>query len=199
MSLLEHGLPASFFTRWRAVAVGLFVGGVVLIGNEIYIKVKTYVTEPTTAPACYGNEHIAGKQTLPAYGLRDRYGHSVDDRQASFNPDQVTLALRVCTPQSCPSQAWKAYRSAMFWYLSSRLQHTSNLYRQYGNDGLARARMIYSEPLDIKVVDGLQKRYAAGVFRLNDFSQNHAAVAILVLKGSDGLRPCSKGETDGGD
>jgi hypothetical protein len=82
----------------------------------------------------------------------------------------------------------------MFWYLSPRLQHTSQLYRSYGDDGLARARMIYRDPLDVKVVDGLRERYTAGVFRLNDFRQNHAAVAILVLKGSEALRPCGKGE-----
>jgi hypothetical protein len=194
MSLLEHGLPAHFFTRWRAVAAGLFIGGVGLIGSELYLKAKTYVTEPKTASACYGNEHVAGKQIIPARDLRDRNGRSIDDRHASFDADQVTLALRVCTAQSCPTHAWKEYRSAMFWYLSSRLQHTSQLYRSYGDDGLARARMIYREPLDVKVVDGLRERYAAGVFRLNDFRQNHAAVAILVLKGSDALRPCGQGE-----
>lgn len=194
MSLLEHGLPANFFTRWRAVAAGLGIAGAVLIVSEIYLKAKYYVSEPTTAPACYGREHIAGKQSIPSRGLRDRNGHSVDDRHASFDADRVTLALRVCTPKSCPANAWKEYRSAMFWYLSSRLQHTSSLYRAYGDDGLTRARMIYREPLDVKVVDGLRERYAAGVFRLNDFRQNHAAVAILVLKGSDALRPCGEGE-----
>jgi hypothetical protein len=194
MSLLQHGLPARFFTRWRAVATGLAIGGAALIASEIYLKAKYYVSEPKTAPACYGREHVAGKQIIPSRDLRDRNGHAIDDRHASFNADQVTLALRVCTPQSCPSQAWKEYKSAMFWYLSSRLQHTSQLYRNYGDDGLARARMIYREPLDAKVVDGLRERYAAGVFRLDDFRQNHAAVAILVLKGSDALRPCGKGE-----
>jgi hypothetical protein len=194
MSLLEHGLPANFFTRWRAVAAGLGIAGALLIASEIYLKAKYYVSEPQTAPACYGREHAAGKQIIPSRDLRDRNGRSIDDRHASFDADQVTLALRVCTTQSCPSEAWKAYRSAMFWYLSSRLQHTSQLYRSYGDDGLVRARMIYREPLDMKVVDGLRERYAAGVFRLNDFRQNHAAVAILVLKGSEALRPCGKGE-----
>jgi hypothetical protein len=194
MSLLEHGLPANFFTRWRAVATGLFIGGVALIASESYLKAKYYVTEPTAALACYGREHVAGKGVIPDPGWRDRNGRSIDDRRASFDADQVTLALRVCTSQSCPSAALKEYRSAMFWYLSSRLQHTSQLYRDYGDSGLARARAIYREPLDVKVVDGLRARYAAGVFRLNDFRQQHAAVAILVLKGSDALRPCGKGE-----
>jgi hypothetical protein len=194
MSLMEHGLPANFFTRWRAVAAGLGIAGALLIASEIYLKAKYYVSEPKTAPACYGREHVAGKQIIPARGLRGRNGGSIDDRHASFDADQVTLALRVCTVQSCPTEARKAYKSAMFWYLSSRLQHTSQLYRNYGDDGLARARMVYREPLDVKVVDGLRERYAAGVFRLNDFRQNHAAAAILVLKGSEALRPCGKGE-----
>jgi hypothetical protein len=195
MSLLQHGLPASFFTRWRAVATGLAIGGALLLASEICMKAKYYVSEPKTAPACYGGEHAAGKQIIPERGWRDRSGRSIEDRHASFDADQVTLALRVCTPQSCPNKAWKEYRSAMFWYLSSRLQHTSHLYRDYGDAGLVRAREIYRDPLDVKVVDGLRERYAAGVFRLNDFRQNHAAVTILVLKGSDGLRPCGKGES----
>jgi hypothetical protein len=194
MSLLQDGLPANFFTRWRAVAAGLGIAGAVLIASEIYLEAKYYVSEPTTAPACYGREHVAGKQVIPSRDLRDRNGHAIDDRHVSFDADQVALALRVCTPQSCPGKAWKEYKSAIFWYLSSRLQHTSQLYRNYGEDGLTRARMIYREPLDVEVVDGLRERYAAGVFRLNDFRQNHAAVAILVLKGSAALRPCGKGE-----
>ena len=82
----------------------------------------------------------------------------------------------------------------MFWYLSSRLQHTSNLYRRFGDAGLMRAREIYREPIDVRVEQGLRERYAAGTFRLNDFRQYHAAVVTIVLKGGDALRPCMVGE-----
>jgi hypothetical protein len=70
----------------------------------------------------------------------------------------------------------------------------SRLYLEYGNDGLIRARELYGEPLDMKVEHGLRERYAAGIFRINDFHQNREAVAILLLKGADALRPCGKGE-----
>jgi hypothetical protein len=199
MSILENGLPAGFFTRWRAVATGLGIAGAVIVASNIYSTVNYYVSEPKTAPACYGTQQVAGKQVIPNRGTRDRNGHSVDDRLASLNVDQITLAQRICTAQSCPSQAWKEYRSAMFWYLSSRLQHMSNLYRAYGDAGLTRAREIYREPFDQNVVEGLRQRFAAGVFRLNDFRQNRAAVTILVLRGSEALRPCGAGDVAEGD
>jgi hypothetical protein len=60
--------------------------------------------------------------------------------------------------------------------------------------GLIRARETYREPLDIKIEEGLRERYAAGVFRFNDFRQNREAVTILVLKGAEALRPCTKSE-----
>jgi hypothetical protein len=194
MSLLERGLPASFFTRWRAVAAGLGIGGVALIGFSIYAAIEKYVSEPTTAPTCYGDGLVSGKGIIPPRGARLRNGGSIDERPAASTNEneRLTSALRACTPQSCPKEAWQAYSSALFWYLSPRLQHTSRLYREYGDDGLTRAREIYREPLDVKIEDGLRERYTAGVFRFNDFRQNREAVTILVLKGAAALRPCTK-------
>lgn len=194
MSLLEQGLPAHFFTRRRAVVTGLAIGVVVVIGFSIESLAKYYLTEPKTAPACYGNVHVAGKQGIPQRGFRDYAGRSIDDRQSSHSPEKTAAAMRECAAQSCPRKAWQEYRSVIFWYLSSRLQHMSNLYRAFGDAGLERARQIYREPLDLQVEQGLRDRYRAGVFRLNDFRQNQAGVLILVLKGSDALRPCGPGE-----
>ena len=197
MSVLEHGLPASFFTRWRAVATGLFIGGAAIIALSIYGSIEKYASEPTTAPACYGDGVRPGKEIIPPRGDRLRNGGSFDDRPDRMDSrtsqnEQLTLALRACTPQSCPKQAWKAYRSALFWYLSDRLQHTRRLYQHFGEDGLIRAREIYREPLDVKIEEGLRGLYAAGVFRFNDFSQQREAVTILVLKDAAALRPCKK-------
>jgi hypothetical protein len=195
VSLLEQGLPASFFTRWRAVAMGLGIGGAAIIGFSFYASIEKYVTEATTAPACYGDGLVAGKGIIPPRGARLRNGGSIDERPAASTDEneRLTLALRACTAQSCPKQAWQAYRSALFWYLAPRLQHTSRLYQGYGEDGLVRAREIYREPLDLKIEEGMRERYAAGVFRFNDFRQNREAITILVLKGADALRPCAKG------
>ena len=193
MSLLEHGLPASFFSRWRAVAAGLFIAGAFILVSEAYAKLRYYLGEPTAAPACYGEaRHPAGTQTIPARGAHDRSGHSIDDRVPGFDLDRLTLAQRVCTPSACVREEWKAYRSAMFWYVSSRLQHTSRLDREYGDEGLARAREIYGSALDRQIEEGLRARYRAKVFRLNDFTQNHDAMTILVLRGGDALRPCRR-------
>ena len=104
MSVFEQGLPAGFFTRWSAVAAGLGIAGVVTIGFTIFAKVEYYTSEPKIAPACYGRTQVAGKQTIPPRGANDGNGPSVDKRQASFNIDQTTLGLRVCTPQSCPER-----------------------------------------------------------------------------------------------
>jgi hypothetical protein len=194
MSLFEHGLPASFFTRGRAVAAGLGIGGAAIIALSIYAAIEKYVSEPATAPACYGDGLVAGKGIIPPRGTRLRNGGSIDERPAASTgeTDRLTLALRACTPQSCPKPAWQEYRSALFWYLSPRLQHTSRLYQGYGDDGLIRAREIYREPLDVKIEQGLRERYATGVFRFNDFRQNREAVTILVLKGAEALRPCTR-------
>jgi len=42
----------------------------------------------------------------------------------------------------------------------------------------------------VRVEQGLRERYAAGVFRINDFRSHRAAFAMIVLKGGDALRPC---------
>ena len=190
MSVFEQGLPAGFFTRWRAVATGLGIAGVVIVCIDISVRVERYTSEPKTAPACYGRQHVEGKQGIPSRGSRDNSGRSIDDRLPGIDADKVALAIRVCTPQSCPSAAVKAYRSTMSWYLFYRLQQTTQLYRNYGDAGLARARQIYREPLDLRVEEGLRERYAAGVFRLNDFREHRAAFAMIVFKGGDALRPC---------
>lgn len=195
MSLLQQGLPASFFTRWSAVAAGLLIGALGLVGLNAYAAVKRYVTEPKIAPACYGKNHVAGTLSIPGRGLLDRHGLPFEDREASVKANDILAALSACTPQSCPRDERKKYRSAMYRYFYARLQHTSQLYRTYGDDGLARARQIYREPIDLKVEQGLRERYAAGVFRVNDFRQSQAAIAILVLSGSGALRPCRKGES----
>ncbi len=196
MSVFEQGLPAGFFTRWRAVAVGLAIGGVVIVGRDVYTRVEKYTSEPKVAPACYGRQHVAGKRIISPRGSRAASGYLIDDRLSSIDTDKITLALRVCTPQSCPGGALKEYRSTMSWYLFYRLQQTSQLYRSYGDAGLARARQIYREPIDVRVEQGLRERFAAGVFRVNDFRDHRAALAMIVLKGGDALRPCSVGEPD---
>jgi hypothetical protein len=193
MSLLEQGLPARFFTRWRAVATGLFIAGAFIVINEAYVKLRYYVSEPTGAPPCYGEpRNEPGTQMIPARGARDRNGRSIDDRPPTFDLDRLTLAQRVCTPSSCGREQWKAYRSAMFWYVSARLQHMSRLYREYGEAGLERAREIYGGALDRQIEEGLRARYRAKIFRLNDFTQDHDAMTILVLNGGDALRPCRR-------
>ena len=131
-----------------------------------------------------------GRRPIPARGARDRSGHSIDDRVPGFDLDRLTLAQRVCTPSACGREEWKAYRSAMFWYVSTRLQHTSRLDRDYGDEGLARAREIYGSALDRQIEEGLRARYRAKVFRLNDFTQDRDAMIILVLRGGEELRPC---------
>ena len=90
-----------------------------------------------------------------------------------FDPDKITLALRVSKTLSCPRDALKEYRSAMFWYLSSRLQHTSNLYRDYGDLGLMSPREIFRDLIDARVEQGLREP-GTEICGLNDFRQNHS-------------------------
>jgi hypothetical protein len=111
MSMLEQGLPSGFFTRWRAVAAGLAIGGVAMVGFGVFARVERYMSEPKTAPACYGRQHVAGTKAMPSRGSRDRGGRSIDDRIANFDPDKITLALRVCTPQSHLQPVPRLWRS----------------------------------------------------------------------------------------
>lgn len=194
MSLFEQGLPAGFFTRWRAVATGLAIAGVAIVCFDVYTRVNKFISEPKAAPACYGRQHVAGKQIIPPPGSRVNDGRSIDDRLSGIDTDKIALALRVCAPQSCPGSALREYRSTMSWYLFYRLQQTSQLYRSYGDAGLVRARRIYGEPIDALIEQGLRDRYAAGVFRVNDFHDHRAALATILFKGGDALRPCWAGE-----
>lgn len=193
MSALGLDRPPFALTRWHAVAAGLCIAGAFIVGNEIYGKVAYHLTEPTAAPVCYRlNDalHEAGTKQIPFRGERDRSGQSIEDRLPAEDTDRLTLAHQVCTPSSCDRKAWQAYRSAIFWYLSSRLMYTSRLDREYGDAGLARAREVYASPLDRQVEAGLRARYRAKVFRINDFRQHGDAIATLVLQGGEALRPC---------
>lgn len=194
MSVIEQGLAAGFLTRWGAIAVGLAAAGVTMVGFDVFARFEKYRSEPSVAPACYGRPLVGGKQVISPRGSRDAAGYLIDDRSSSIDTDKITLALRVCTPQSCPSGALKEYRSAMSWYLFYRTQQTTQLYRNYGDAGLARARQIYREPIDMQIEKGVRERYAAGIFRVNDFRDLRAALAIIVLKGGDALRPCRADE-----
>jgi hypothetical protein len=195
MSLFETGMPARWFAPWRAVAAGLFVAGAVQIVNEVGARLTRWYDELVTAPACYDagkRHHASGTRPIPPYGERDVGGRGIDDRGASFDSDldKLTLAQQACTPTACSRDAWKAYNSAIFWYVSARLQHTTRLDRDYGDEGLARARAVYGTPLDRQIEAGLVARYRARIFRINDFNQNRDAIAILILAGGNALRPC---------
>jgi hypothetical protein len=126
MSLFQTGMPAHWFTRRRAVAVGLLVVSAYLIVNEVGVRLTRWYGEPTTAPLCYdaGTRHVAGTQPIPPYGERDRNGRGIDDRVVGSEMDKLTPAQQACTPAACIGEAWKAYRSAIFWYVSPRLMHT---------------------------------------------------------------------------
>jgi hypothetical protein len=192
MSILTDGFSPSSFARKNAVLAGVVVGLVALVGNELYGKAIYYVSEPKSAPLCYGQPIAEGRKMIPG-DLRDPDGQSID-RRGDDKLQRLHDAMSACTTQSCPREAANAYRSALFWYVSARTQHMSRLYRDYGNAGLQRARRNFGQSADERIVDGIRMRYAASVIRLNDFKQNKAAISILALRGSDALRPCGKGE-----
>jgi hypothetical protein len=187
--------PASFFSSLRATAIGLSIGATLVVGLLTYNWLAQRLTpDPSTAPACYGLERATytppRDATIPLRGAHARDGTSIDQRRDESY--RVTEAETTCNVTECSTEAAKKYRSAWFWYLSSRLTHTRRLDMDYGQLGLRRAAEIYSEPIDIQLEKGLRERYRAGVFRINDFTQNRDAIAILVLKGGAALRPCRK-------
>jgi hypothetical protein len=195
-------LPDRFFSRGRAVLMGTLVGVAVLAGLLAYGWVHRRVTEPVEAPICYGPDraktHTAGNDPLPLRGARERDGFQPYQRKDQLYVDRMKTAEAICTPARCNGEALKAYRSAVFWYLATRLQVTQELDERYGDAGLRVAHEIHDTPADREIEAGLRARYQAGVFRINDFRPgrdgNREAIAILVLKNGAALRPCRKGE-----
>jgi hypothetical protein len=197
-------LPDHFFTRGRAVIMGLAVGVTVAAGLLGYGWVHRRVTEPAQPPDCYWPRlanYTPGNDSLPLRGARERDGfvpHQRDQRGV----EDIKQAEAVCKPEGCTGEAWKAYRSALFWYLAERQRRTRQLDERYGDAGLRLAGEIYDTAADRQVELGLRVRYRAGVFRINDFRPgrdgNREAIAILVLKGGAALRPCSQTAARGG-
>ena len=179
--------------------MGVAVGVTLLVGMLAYSWVFRRVTEPSQAPACFGVDmanYVPGRDPLPLRGARERDGFNPYNRGVGHYADELQRAETNCTPTSCRSDALKAYRSALFWYLSTRLQEMRDLDRRYGEAGLRVARQNYDTPTDRQIEEGLRARYRAGVFRINDVQPNRTgnreAIAILVLKDAASLRPCRK-------
>jgi hypothetical protein len=177
----------------------LFVGAAVLAAGVWwgYGSLVNWGTEPTGAPKCYWADraYVPAKETMPLVGAPDQNGVPNNRRRVSpSTTDKVLAAEKVCKPGSCTLQAAKAYRSAFFWYFEPRLQHTRQLDKAYGDNGLRLARNIYSEPIDRQLEAGLRERYRAKAFRINGRRQNRDAIAILIFEGGAALRPCRKSD-----
>lgn len=176
-----------------------FVGAAVLAASAWwgYGSLVNWGTEPTSAPKCYWADHayVPANQTMPLVGAPDRNGVPNNRRRVDASAiDGVLAAEKECKPGTCTPQAAKAYRSAFFWYIEPRLQHTRQLDLTYGDNGLRLARTIYSEPIDRRLEEGLRERYQAKAFRINGSRQNCDANAILIFKGGAALRPCRKSD-----
>jgi hypothetical protein len=177
----------------------LFILAVVLTAGAWwgYGSLVNWGIEPAVAPKCYWADqaYVPAKETMPLVGAPDKDGVPNNRRRVSASAiDEVLAAEKECKPGACTPQAAKTYRSALFWYLSPRLQHTRQLDRMYGDNGLRLARNIYSEPIDRRIEEGLRERYRAKAFRINGSRQNRDVMAILIFKGGAALRPCRKSD-----
>lgn len=154
-------------------------------------------TEPTKAPSCYWADeaYAPGQQTMPLAGAHSSGRPNNHRRMSASDTDKVLATEKVCKPGACTAAALFAYKSAFFWYLEPRLQHIRQLDMNYGDAGLRLARTLYSEPIDRRLEQGLRERYQAKAFRINDSRQNRDALAILIFKGGEALRPCRKAST----
>lgn len=204
---MTHKLRAAYIAAAPLPALGRgvrFAGAGVLmclliaIGIWGYDRVWNRLTpDSIEPPVCYGadNAYVPGNEVIPLRGAPGERGTpSIDRRHDLTYHERLKQAEEVCKPASCDRAAWETYRSALFWYLSARLQHTRKLDMNYGQPGLRRAQEIYSTPDDLRFERALRERYAAKAFLIKDFTQNRDAVAILVLKGAAGLRPCRKAD-----
>lgn len=192
-----NGFSDSALTPRRAMAAGLFIGGAVIVGLLTFGSLSHWLkSDPTVAPACYGADrvnHTAGTKPVP---------RNPDNRDDAlwWNPrggaylERMVAAGHVCTAKSCDPKAWEQYRSALFWYLSERMQRTRQLDSNYGDRGLERARVLFGGKADLDIEQGLRDRYNAGIFRIKDFRQNQDALAIVLFAGGRALRPCRAGQ-----
>jgi hypothetical protein len=157
---------------------------------------KDVPLEPSVPPICYWPEHayIPRDERIPLHGAPVRGKPSIDQRRDLMYRAALDQAGHFCITTSCTRLDWEKYRSALFWYLKIRLQHTRALDMIYGDAGLRRAHDIYTTPEDARVVQGLRDRYRAKVFQLKDLTEHKDATAILVLKGTEALRPCRKSD-----
>ena len=177
--------------------VGLFVIVGVLAAGSFwgFGSLKNRLTEPTESPKCYWPDeaYVPRNETMPLVGAPDRNGVPNNRRRMGQSDiDKALAAEKTCKPGACTTEAYKAYRSAFFWYIEPRLQHIRQLDMAYGDNGLRLARNIYSEPIDLQLERGLRERYYAKVFRINDSRQNRDAMAILIFNGGAALRSCRR-------
>jgi hypothetical protein len=197
MAITIGGGSSESFSPLRGLV--MFVGaGIVAAGSWFgWGSVRNWATEPTTAPNCYWADeaYVPQNQTMPLIGTPDRNGVPNNRRRVgNHDIEKIFAAEKVCKPGACTQAAAKEYRSAFFWYIESRLQHIQQLDMLYGDNGLRLARTIYSDAVDLQVEKGLQERYKAKAFRINDSRQNRDAMAILVFKGGAALRSCRKSD-----
>jgi hypothetical protein len=196
MSIVRDGLPERFFSRGRAIATGVGIGALVVLGGWATASLKNRLTEPTTAPACYGAEeaYMPGQQAMPLIGAPDHNGIPNNRRRdGEFVVASLEAAERACRPAACTADAAKKYQSAFYFYLESRLRHIRLLDKEYGDSGLHLGLGIYNEAIDARFEQGLRERYRAGIFRINGSREQRDARAILLFKGGAALRPCRKG------
>jgi hypothetical protein len=195
---LAGGFSDGALTPTRALATGLLVGGVVIMGLWTYGSIAHWLkSEPHVAPACYGparTNHTAGTTPVP-YNPADRDHALWWNERGKHHIELVKTAEFACTAKSCDRKGWAQYRSEMFWYLAERMQRTRQLDATYGDAGLRRARELFGNKPDLEIEQGLRARYKAGVFRIKDLQEQQDAYSILVLAGGAPLRPCRRAST----
>jgi hypothetical protein len=190
---LARGFSDTALTPTRAAAMGLLIGGAVVVGLWTYGGLGRWLKpEVATAPACFGAERAG---TMPRVEMPKQFRRSVEDRlwnnpRGDHYVERMAAAEFACTAKSCDRKAWAQYRSALFWYVAERARRTRQLVETYGDKGLGRAHELFGGEADLRIERGLRERHKAGVFRIKDFRQQQDAIAILVLVGGKGMRPC---------
>ncbi len=102
----------------------------------------------------------------------------------------VKDAAAGCTTESCEPNDRRKYRSAIFFYISTRENITRNLYRERGDSGLAYAEEIFNTSGDMDVIDHLQAMVRNGKFDLGTLGKAKASAALLALKPESAYLPC---------
>jgi hypothetical protein len=111
----------------------------------------------------------------------------------NLNREAAAQATETCTPDDCAEQDAKRYKSALSFYLDSRLHMIDYAHKEFGPEGIGYAQEFHKTNADHNIVYGARDLIKAGRFNPATLPVEQANfLGLLILHGNDGLPVCYK-------